>query len=65
VSVTSTQLDPPQFIDLILAPHARPIDADLLSAEAAKEAWARLKAWASSPRAFCSAAGVAAGGTKR
>ncbi|MFT3836825.1 MAG: methyltransferase domain-containing protein [Myxococcaceae bacterium] len=65
VAISSSQLSAPSCVELILAPQARPLDADLLDPESAAAAWAQLRAWAQSPRAFFSAAGVAAGGRKR
>lgn len=64
-TVSSSQLPAPAFIELILAPNARPIDQDLLAPAEAAQAWASMREWARRPDAFCCALGVSAGGRKR
>lgn len=53
--VTTEQVAPPAFVDVFLAPAARPVDADLLADPA--EAWADLRRWATRADAFACAAG--------
>ena len=63
--ITSSQVPPPVFVELLLAPQARPVDADLLEPAAAQQAWNELRQWAKQSQAFCCALGMFAGGTKR
>ena len=53
--VTTEQVAPPTFVDVFLAPAARPVDTDLVADPA--EAWADLRRWAARPDAFACAAG--------
>lgn len=53
--VTTEQVAAPAFVDIFLAPAARPLDADLLPDAA--EAWAELRRWAGRDDAFACAAG--------
>ena len=62
--LTSSQVPAGAFIELFLAPGARPVDPDLLPAPEAQAAWAALRAWAKRPEAFCCGLGIFAGGRR-
>lgn len=50
--VTSEDLAPPAFVETLLAPAARVVDADLLNEEAVERGWAELREWASREDGF-------------
>ena len=62
--VSSDDLPPPAFVETMLAPAARPIDADLLDAAAVRRAWDELAAWATGGGRFGYALGWMAGARK-
>lgn len=64
VPVSTDDVAAPQFVEVFLAPAARPIDSQLLDGDAAQRAWAEVRAWSQRPDAFASASGYVASGTK-
>jgi len=50
------------WVEMLLAPDARPIDADLMSPDQARAHWAQVRAWATRPDAFGWVMGVTAAG---
>lgn len=62
--VTTLELEPPAFVELLLAPGARPVDVDLMEREAVARAWEDLRAWARRDGAFGLAVGMLATGTR-
>lgn len=62
--VTTQDLAAPAFVELLLAPQARPVDADLMAPADVAAAWAALRAWAAAPGAFGMAMGMVATGTR-
>jgi SAM-dependent methyltransferase len=52
------------FVDVFLAPAARPVDEATMPAEAAAAAWAEVRAWAGRADAFACATGFFASGRK-
>jgi SAM-dependent methyltransferase len=62
--VTTVDLAAPAFVELLLAPDARPVDEDLLPATVVARSWADLRAWARGPNAFGLALGMVAVGVK-
>lgn len=61
LTVTTEQVAPPAFVEVFLAPAARPVDPDLLAADDAQAAWADVRAWAGRADAFACATGWLAG----
>ena len=64
LTITTEQVAPPAFIEVFLAPAARPVDADLLDGTAATRAWAELRAWAGGGDALGCVSGWLAGARK-
>lgn len=60
--VSTEDIAPRVFVEMLLAPDARPIDADLLSKDRAATLWAEVRAWAARPDAFGWVLGVTAVG---
>lgn len=65
--VQSADISAPAFVELVLAPAARPVDPALMDREEAASAWAALREWARQPEAYACmlafvASGVKAGG---
>ena len=60
--VTTVDLAAPAFVELLLAPQARPVDEDLLPSTVVERSWADLRAWARGPKAFGLAMGMGAAG---
>jgi hypothetical protein len=65
VPVSSDDVAPEAFVEIFLAPAARPVDADLLSAAEAERAWASVRQWARRGDGFACAFGYFASGRKR
>jgi ubiquinone/menaquinone biosynthesis C-methylase UbiE len=64
VPVSSDDVAPPAFVEIFLAPSARPIDADLLPAANAERAWASVQKWARRGEGFACAFGFFASARK-
>lgn len=62
--VTTDDVSPTAFVEVFIAPDARPVDSDLISREAAKTAWSDVRQWATTPQAFGCAFGYFASGRK-
>jgi SAM-dependent methyltransferase len=62
--VSSDDLPAPAFVETMLAPAARPIDADLLDGAAARRAWDELAVWATGGSGFGYALGWMAAARK-
>jgi SAM-dependent methyltransferase len=62
--VSSDDLPPPAFVETMLAPAARPVDADLLEGAAVRRGWDDLRAWATGGSGFGYALGWMAGARK-
>jgi len=62
--VSSDDLPPPAFVETMLAPAARQIDADLLDGPAVRRGWDDLRAWATDGGGFGYALGWMAGARK-
>jgi SAM-dependent methyltransferase len=62
--ISTDDLPAPLLVETLMAPAARPLDADLLPPEEAARAWAAVRAWAQRPDAFGWVMGVAASGRK-
>ncbi len=62
--VSSDDLPPPAFVETMLAPAARQIDADLLDGPAVQRGWDELRAWATGGGGFGYALGWMAGARK-
>jgi SAM-dependent methyltransferase len=60
--ISTDDLPAPAWVEMFLAPAARPVDADLLPDVA--EAWAEVRAWAQRPDSFGWVLGVGASGRK-
>jgi ubiquinone/menaquinone biosynthesis C-methylase UbiE len=57
LAVSTADVGAAVFVDVFLAPAARPVDGDLLSADAAARAWAEVRAWTGRADAFACASG--------
>jgi len=64
LAVSTADVGAPAFVDVFLAPNARPIDPELMPADAAQAAWAEVRAWTGRPDAFACATGFFASGQK-
>jgi SAM-dependent methyltransferase len=64
LAVSTADVGAAAFVDVFLAPAARPVDGELMSAEAAEAAWAEVRAWAGRPDAFACATGFFASGQR-
>jgi ubiquinone/menaquinone biosynthesis C-methylase UbiE len=64
VPVTTEDLAPAAFIDILLAPATRPVDADLLSRVRTAAAWKAVRRWARQPGAFGCVLGLVGGARK-
>jgi SAM-dependent methyltransferase len=60
LAVSTADVGPAAFVDVFLAPSARPLDADLLDTGAglrSEDPWAEVRAWTGRPDAFACATG--------
>jgi SAM-dependent methyltransferase len=57
LAISTADVGAAAFVDVFLAPAARPVDADLLPADAAAHAWAELRGWSGRADAFACASG--------
>jgi SAM-dependent methyltransferase len=62
--ISTGDLPAPTWVEMFLAPAARPVDADLLPPDEAAQAWAAARTWARQPDIFAWVIGVAASGRK-
>ena len=62
--VSSNDLPPQAFVETMLAPAARQVDADLLDGTAVERAWDELRAWSTDAAGFGYALGWVAGARK-
>jgi SAM-dependent methyltransferase len=63
--ISTDEMPAPMLVEMLLAPAARPLDADLMPPDEAAQAWAEVRAWARRPDAFGWILGVGASGKKR
>jgi SAM-dependent methyltransferase len=64
LAVSTADVGAPAFVDVFLAPAARPIDETIMAPDAAAAAWAEVRAWTGRPDAFACATGFFASGRK-
>jgi ubiquinone/menaquinone biosynthesis C-methylase UbiE len=62
--VTTDDVSPNAFVEVFMAPAARPLDTDLMDAKAANVAWSDVRQWAERADAFGCAFGYFASGRK-
>jgi SAM-dependent methyltransferase len=65
VPVSTEDLDAPAFVEVFLAPAARPIDDTVMPADDVRAAWGEVAAWARRPDAFAVALGFFVSGRTR
>lgn len=62
LAVTTFDLDPPAFVEVFLAPDARPLDPDLLDGRTPQQAWGEVRKWARERSGFGMALGFIVSG---